>query len=254
LAKMQLHPATDPIGNVVAGYEDIGSNPVVVGAHLDTVFPPETPLQLRRKGKTLLMPGISDNGSGIVALLWAFRAAKEVGIRFRRPVIGVGTVGEEGEGNLRGARRVFDVPPWGSRDGEFIAVDGGGLHRITHQALGSRRFRIIMRGPGGHSWADFGCPNPIQAMATAIHMFSSGSVGRRAGSSFNFGLIRGGISVNAIPSEASMEVDLRSVVSSDLEDLERHLNRIVGDAARAAGVELQTEKIGDRPSGITPSQ
>jgi tripeptide aminopeptidase len=109
-----------------------------------------------------------------------------------------------------------------------------------------------MRGPGGHSWADFGRPNPIQAMATAIHIFSSGGVGRRAGNSFNFGLIRGGISVNAIPSEASMEVDLRSVISSDLEDLERHLNRIVGEAARAAGVQVQIEKTGDRPSGITP--
>jgi acetylornithine deacetylase/succinyl-diaminopimelate desuccinylase-like protein len=254
LAKMQLHPATDSIGNVVAGYEDIGSNPIVVGAHLDTVFPQATPLQLRRKGKTLLVPGISDNGAGIVALLWAFRAAKEVGIRFRRPVIGVGTVGEEGEGNLRGARHLFDVAPWGNRNCEFIAVDGGGLDRITHQALGSRRFRVVMRGPGGHSWADFGCPNPIQAMATAIHMFSSAGMGRRTGSSFNFGLIRGGISVNAIPSEASMEVDLRSVVSSDLEDLERHLKRIVGEAARAAGIELQIEKTGDRPSGITPPQ
>jgi acetylornithine deacetylase/succinyl-diaminopimelate desuccinylase-like protein len=253
LREMQLHPVSDSTGNVFAGYEGLGSNPVVVGTHLDTVFPPATPLALRRKGKTLFLPGISDNGSGIVALLWAFRAAKEAGIRFQRPVIGVGTVGEEGEGNLRGARRLFDSPPWESRECDFIAVDGGGLQRITHQALGSRRFRVVMRGSGGHSWADFGRPNPIQAIATAIHVFSTGT-GRRPGSSFNFGLIRGGISVNAIPSEASMEVDLRSVASSTLDELEFRLRNIVDESARTAAVALQIEKIGDRPSGTTPAQ
>ena len=253
LRGMQLHPVSDSIGNVFAGYGDLGRNPVVVGTHLDTVFPAATPLALRRQGKTLFLPGISDNGCGIVALLWAFRAAKEAGICFQRPVVGVGTVGEEGEGNLRGARRLFDDPPWGSRECDFIAVDGGGLHRITHQALGSRRFRIVMRGSGGHSWADFGRANPIQAMATAIHMFSNG-VGRLKGSSFNFGLIRGGISVNAIPSEASMEVDLRSVASGALDELEYRLSHIARESARTAGVALQIEKIGDRPSGTTPAQ
>jgi tripeptide aminopeptidase len=253
LRKMQLHPASDSIGNVFAGYEELGSNPVVVGTHLDTVFPLATPLQLRRKGKTLFLPGISDNGSGIVALLWLFRAAKETGIRFRRAVVGVGTVGEEGEGNLRGARRLFDAPPWGSRECDFIAVDGAGLHRITHQALGSRRFRVVMRGPGGHSWADFGRPNPIQAIGTAIHVFSN-AVGRRNGTSFNFGIIRGGISVNAIPSEASIEVDLRSITPGDLDDMELRLRSIVGESARTIGVAFQIEKIGDRPSGTTPAQ
>ncbi len=254
LAQMQLHPATDPIGNVIAGYEGFGSNPVVVDAHLDTVFPPATLLQLRRQAKTLFLPGISDNGSGIVALLWAFRAAKEAGIRFRRPVVVVGTVGEEGEGNLRGVRHLFEAPPWNSRDCEFIAIDGGGLQRITHHALGSRRFRIIMRGPGGHSWADFGRPNPVHAIATAIHNFSSAGTSRRSGSSFNFGLVRAGISVNAIPAEASMEVDLRSVSPNDLEALEQQLKRTVRDAARGIGVEFQIDTIGDRPSGITSPQ
>jgi acetylornithine deacetylase/succinyl-diaminopimelate desuccinylase-like protein len=254
LTKMDLRPATDSIGNVVAGYEGIGRSPVVIAAHLDTVFPLSTLLQLRRKGKTLFLPGISDNGCGIVALLWAFRAAKEAGIRFRRPIIAVGTVGEEGEGNLRGVRALFNGPVWGSRDCAFIAVDGGGLHRVTHQALGSRRFRIALRGPGGHSWADFGRPNPIQTMATAIHAFSNSGVGRRPGSSFNFGVVRGGISVNAIPSEASMEVDLRSVAPGDLEELEHHLKRVVTESARATGVGFEIEKIGDRPSGVTPTQ
>ena len=254
LTQMQLHPATDPIGNVFAAYDRLGSNPVVVGVHLDTVFPRTTVLQLRRKGRVLLLPGISDNSSGIVALLWAFRAGKESGIRFSRPVIGVGTVGEEGEGNLRGVRHLFDIPPWHGRDCEFIAVDGAGLQRITHHALGSRRFRVVMRGPGGHSWADFGRPNPVQALATAIHAFSNAGAGRRSGISFNFGIVRGGISVNAIPSEASMEVDLRSIAAGGLEDLEQQLQRTVRDAARGVGVEFQIDKVGDRPSGTTPAR
>ena len=251
LKKIGFRPARDPIGNVIAGYQDIEALPVVIAAHLDTVFPHTTPLQLRRKGNTLFLPGISDNGAGIVALLWAFRAAKDAGIRFRRSVIAVGTVGEEGEGNLRGVRYLFDHPPWGDRSCEFIAVDGGGLNRVTNQALGSRRFRVVMQGPGGHSWADFGRPNPVQAIATAIHTFSTAAAGGRTGSSFNFGVIRGGISVNAIPSEASMEVDLRSVAAGDLEQMDDRLKRIVAESARTTGVALRIEKIGDRPSGTT---
>lgn len=254
LKNIGLCPAMDSIGNIIAGYESIGTDPLVIAAHLDTVFPRTTPLQLRRKESTLFLPGISDNGAGIVALLWALRAAKEAGIRFQRSIVAVGTVGEEGEGNLRGVRHLFEHPPWGSRNCEFIAVDGGGLSRITHQALGSRRFRVSMQGPGGHSWADFGRPNPIQAMAAAIHTFSNAGVSVRPGSSFNFGVIRGGISVNAIPSEASMEVDLRSVAAGDLDELENRLRRTVGESARAAGVEFRIEKSGDRPSGTTPAK
>jgi len=111
-----------------------------------------------------------------------------------------------------------------------------------------------MRGPGGHSWADFGRPNPVQALATAIHAFSNAGAGRRPGISFNFGIVRGGISVNAIPSEASMEVDLRSIAAGGLEDLEQQLQRTVRDAARRVGVEFQIEKVGDRPSGTTPAR
>ena len=110
-----------------------------------------------------------------------------------------------------------------------------------------------MRGPGGHSWADFGRPNPIEAIATAIHKFSTGRPGRASGSSFNFGIVRGGISVNAIPSEASIEVDLRSIVAAHLGDLERQLSRAVSEAAGATGVEFQIEQTGERPLGMTPS-
>ena len=200
--------------------------------HLDTVFPGSTVLELQRKGRLLLLPGISDNGSGLVALLWSLRAAKESGLRFRRPVVAVGDVGEEAHGNLRGIRHLFQAPPWVGRECDFIAVDGAGVQRITHQALGSRRLRVRMMGPGGHSWADFGRPNPVHALATAIHFFAATGAGRRSGTSFNVGVIRGGISVNAIPTEAFMEVDLRSSNPSNLDALDGQLKRAVGEAAR----------------------
>jgi tripeptide aminopeptidase len=251
LIKLGLRPVTDSIGNVFAAFDGMGRNPVVVGAHLDTVFPASTPLDLRRKGRALLLPGISDNGCGIVALLWAFRAAKDSRLEFRRPLIAVGNVGEEGEGNLRGIRHLFNAPPWESRDCDFIAVDGGGLQRITHRALGSRRFRVQMNGPGGHSWADFGRPNPVQGIATAIHLFCSTGNGRRSGTSFNFGMVRGGISVNAIPRDAVMEVDLRSIAAGPLDDLDQELRRAVSEATRASGVECRIEMMGERPLGTT---
>ena len=246
-----LRPVTDAIGNVIAPYEAFGRNPVVIAAHLDTVFPDSTPLELRRKDKTLLLPGISDNGCGIAALLWSMRAAKDAGLRFRRPVIAIGNVGEEGEGNLRGMRHLFNAPPWEGRECEFIAIDGGGLQRITHQALGSRRFRVRMTGPGGHSWADFGRPNPVHALASAIHLFTGHGAGRRPGTSFNVGVVRGGISVNAIPSEASMEVDLRSTTLSNLDALDSQLRRALNEAVGVAGVECKVEIMGERPSGAT---
>jgi acetylornithine deacetylase/succinyl-diaminopimelate desuccinylase-like protein len=252
LRKAGLGPSTDTIGNVIAAYDGIGRNPVVVGAHLDTVFPASTSLELRRKGRSILIPGISDNGCGLVAALWMMRAAKESGLAFRRPVIVIGNVGEEGEGNLRGIRHLFNDPPWSGRECEFIAVDGAGLQRITHQALGSRRFRVQMTGPGGHSWADFGRPNPVQAMAAAIHMFSTAPGVRRSGTSFNFGVVQGGISVNAIPREVVMEVDLRSIAAANLDDLDSQLRRAIAEATSTAGVECRIELMGERPSGMTP--
>jgi acetylornithine deacetylase/succinyl-diaminopimelate desuccinylase-like protein len=254
LRKAGFHPSTDEIGNVIAAYDQSGRNPVVVAAHLDTVFPRETALQLRRKDKAIFMPGISDNGCGLVALLWALRAAREAGIRFKRPVVAIADVGEEGEGNLRGIRHVFKTPPWGSRECQFIAVDVGGFQRITHQALGSRRFRVRMTGPGGHSWADFGRPNPVHAIASAVHNFAARCAGRRAGTSFNVGVIRGGISVNAIPTEALMEVDLRSTTLINLAELNDQLQRALNEAAAAAHVECSVEMMGERPSGVTSTE
>ena len=250
LESMGLRPQRDSIGNVIAPYGDYGAHPVVVGAHLDTVFPRDVNLELRRKGRVLYLPGIADNGAGLVALLWILRAAKEAGMHFRRSVVAVATVGEEGLGNLRGIRHLFAAPPWGGGPCHFVAIDVGGVQRVTHQGLGSRRFRIRMTGPGGHSWADFGRPNPVHAMASAIHHFVS--FPRRPGTSFNVGTINGGIGVNVIPREAVVEVDLRSSSAEYLEALHTHLKRCIAEAAASAGLEVRTESMGERPLGQTP--
>jgi len=247
-----LAPFQDELGNVLVSYGEPGPNPVIVGAHLDTVFPRDVRLELRRVGRALHLPGISDNGAGLVALLWVLRAAKEAGLRFRRPVWGVANVGEEGQGNLRGVRHLFESRPWGAGDCAFIAVDGAGIQRVTNKGLGSRRFRLRMSGPGGHSWADFGRPNPVHAMATAIHHFVS--IGRRPGTSFNVGTIQGGIGVNAIPKDAVIQVDLRSGNMEHLESLHAHLKRSASDSAAASGLAFQMESLGERPLGLTSPQ
>lgn len=250
--KLHFHVVMDEIGNVIAPYEKFGPNPVVLGAHLDTVFPIATRLELRRRGRIIHLPGISDNGSGIAALIWALRAAREVGMRFRRPVIALGDLGEEGEGNLRGVRHLFRSPPWENRECDFIAIDGGGLQRITHQALGSRRFRIRMTGPGGHSWADFGRPNPVHTLASAIHRFTNGRGARRPGTSFNVGVFRGGISVNAIPTESIAEVDVRSITPWHLDELELQLRSSVNEVVSGTAIACRIDPMGERPAGRTP--
>jgi len=252
LQAIGMAPFQDALGNVIVAFGEPGPNPVIVGAHLDTVFPRDVKLELKKIGRILHLPGISDNGAGLVALLWILRAAREAGLKFRRPVWGVANVGEEGQGNLRGIRHLFESRPWGGGACSFIAVDGAGIQRVTNRALGSRRFRLRMSGPGGHSWADFGRPNPVHAMATAIHHFVS--IGRRPGTSFNVGTIQGGIGVNAIPKEAVIQVDLRSGNVEHLESLQAHLKRSVTASAAASGVNLQIELLGERPMGVTPPQ
>jgi tripeptide aminopeptidase len=247
-----LAPFQDALGNVIVSYGESGPDPIIVGAHLDTVFPRDVKLELRRIGRVIHLPGISDNGAGLVALLWILRAAREAGLIFQRPVWGVANVGEEGQGNLRGIRHLFETKPWGGGPCAFIAVDGAGLQRVTNRGLGSRRFRLRMTGPGGHSWADFGRPNPVHAMATAIHHFVS--IGRRPGTSFNVGTIQGGIGVNAIPKEAVIQVDLRSGNVEHLESLHAHLKRSASETAANHGVGFQMELLGERPMGITSSQ
>ncbi|HEY7914846.1 MAG TPA: M20/M25/M40 family metallo-hydrolase [Blastocatellia bacterium] len=253
---------TDEEGNVIAERPGRRDRPrVVVSAHLDTVFPEGTDVTVRCEGSRLYSPGISDNTVGVVTLPAIALALDAGAVKTEGTIYFVATVGEEGEGNLRGVRHLFTKGEFGSGVEAFISLDGPGVERITHRALGSRRYRVTMSGPGGHSWGDFGIVNPIHALGRAIARFAAYPAPLAPRTSYNIGIIEGGSSVNAIPQAASMIVDLRSVANDEIDRLESYLMRVVEVAAREensqramSGTTLgyRFEQVGDRPSGETP--
>ena len=250
----------DKTGNVVAEHAGLRSDRVVlIAAHLDTVFPDGTDVRVRRHGKRLLAPGISDNGAGLAALVGLARAFSESGVRTESTVVFAGDVGEEGEGNLRGIRALVDE--YGPRLAAVIAVDGPSTLHITTQGIASRRFEIRITGPGGHSWSDFGAPNPITALARGITQFTSVRLLDQPRSSYNFGVIEGGNSVNSIPAEASLKVDLRSETEAELNRLEHALRNAMQTGVTAENsasrsgtdpVRLAFTSLGSRPAGKLP--
>jgi tripeptide aminopeptidase len=251
---------TDKIGNVIA--ERPGSDPksvVLLAAHLDTVFPAGTDVRVKRDGARLLAPGIADNGVGLASLVSLAHAIDESRIRTTKTIVLAGDVGEEGEGNLRGMRALVEA--YGSRLSAVIAVDGPSTDHITTQAIASRRFEASVTGPGGHSWSDFGAPNPITAIARGIVQFSGVSIPDDPRSSYNFGAIEGGTSVNSIPSRAAVKVDLRSEDENELARLESALRdamqsgvRSETSATKSPGDSLQLafKSLGTRPAGKLP--
>jgi di/tripeptidase len=196
----------------------------------------------------------------MLAIAAALRAVR---VRHAQPVVFIGNVGEEGEGDLRGMRHIFATPRWKDSIAYSVVLDGAGADTIVAEALGSRRFEVIVRGPGGHSWSDFGAPNPIVILARAIDVFTATPVPATPKTTFNIGVIRGGTSVNSIPESASMKVDIRSTSMSEMERLEQALrlalNRAVEDETLAAemksvaqkrpGVSCEVVAIGNRPAG-----
>ena len=255
-----FHVRTDKTGNVIA--ERAGSDPkgvILLAAHLDTVFPAGTDVGVKKNGNRLSAPGISDNGVGLAALAGLARALSESGIRTTKAIVLAGDVGEEGEGNLRGIRAL--VEGYGSRLAAVIAVDGPSTDHITTQGIASRRLGVSVSGPGGHSWSDFGDPNPITAIARGIVRFSSFSVPDDPRSSYNFGIIEGGTSVNSIPSRSAVKIDLRSEDETELGRLETALREAMGggvqdevSAARAPSdaLQLNYRSLGARPAGKLP--
>ncbi len=253
----------DEEGNCLALWRGRSLSPLlVVSAHLDTVFPAGTDFTVRRMANKLLAPGISDDGCGLVALIAIARVLAVVRIVTEGSILFVGTVGEEGAGNLRGVRHLFGKGDWAKRIDAFISFDGAGIDRITNGALGSRRYRVRLRGTGGHSWADFGVSNPIHALGRAISRLASYPAPRQPRTTFNVGRIEGGSSVNAIPGEAVMEVDLRSASGHELLRLDAFFRRAVREAADDENatrrkddlpLELNLQLIGERPSGETRS-
>jgi len=255
---------TDQVGNVVglrAGI-DGPDHVVAVTAHIDTVFPSGTPVEVRREGDKLFGPGISDNASGATAMLAVAAALADFGIQTHKPILFVGNVGEEGEGDLRGMRHLFTRSAWKDAIERTLVIDGAGTETIVTQALGSRRFEVTAHAKGGHSWSDFGEPNPIVVLARAVAALYEVPLTSTPDvkSAYNVGVIQGGTSVNSIPAVASMRVDLRSSSQADIERLSHELNHIVAAASRnsrlsagpagdsATRVRVSVEKIGERPA------
>jgi tripeptide aminopeptidase len=259
----------DDVGNVFGIHPGFGRRYVALSAHIDTVFPANTPLNIRQQGSRLYGPGVSDNGAGVTAMLGIAALLRTVRLRHALPFVFVGNVGEEGEGDLRGMRHIFSTPRWKDSIAYSVVLDGAGADTIVAEALGSRRFEVIVRGPGGHSWSDFGAPNPIVILAKAIETFTATPVPAIPKTTFNIGVIRGGTSVNSIPESASMKVDIRSTSMAEMERLEQSLrlalNRAIEDETmdsqmrsssvsqpaqkRAPGVSCEVVVIGSRPAG-----
>ncbi len=241
----------DDVGNVFGTHPGFGRRHVALSAHIDTVFPANTPLNIRQQGSRIYGPGVSDNGAGVAAMLAIAALLGAVRIRHALPFVFIGNVGEEGEGDLRGMRHIFSTPRWKDSIAHSLVLDGAGADTIVAEALGSRRFEVIVRGPGGHSWSDFGAPNPIVILAKAIDAFTATPVPSAPKTTFNIGVIRGGTSVNSIPESASMKVDIRSTSMSEMERLEQSLrlalNRAVEDETLAAEMRSSAQK---RPSGV----
>src|ERR1700757_2876229 len=162
----------DGVGNVFGVHPGYQDQYVSLNAHIDTVFPAGTPLNIRQQGTRLYGPGVSDNGAGVTALLAVAGVLGATRIRHAQPFLFIGNVGEEGEGDLRGMRHIFSIPRWKEAIRYNLVLDGAGSDTIVAEALGSRRFEVIVRGPGGHSWSDFGAPNPIVVLARAIQSFA----------------------------------------------------------------------------------
>ena len=255
-----LQVRIDKTGNVIAERPGTDAKSVILlVAHLDTVFPASADVRVKREANRLTAPGIADNGAGLAALAGLARALSESRIRTTKTIVLAGDVGEEGEGNLRGVRAL--VESHGSRLAAVIAIDGASIEHVTTQGIASQRVEVTITGSGGHSWSDFGAPNPITALARAIVKFSSINVPDDPRSSFNFGVIEGGTSVNSIPASAAVKVDLRSEQESQVKTMDAALRDAVDsgikDEMSAARVnndplKASVRSLGSRPAGKLP--
>jgi acetylornithine deacetylase/succinyl-diaminopimelate desuccinylase-like protein len=243
LSAIGLEVSTDKTGNVIGLLRGASDKEIVIlSAHLDTVFPAETDVKVHRDKSRMTAPGISDNGAGLAALVAVARALHEARIQPQRTILFVADVGEEGEGNLRGMRAIVDA--YRERLKAVIVLDGSSIDHVTTKALASRRVEVVISGPGGHSWSDFGIPNPINALIRGSVRFINTRVPTNPRTTFNLGQIEGGTSVNSIPYEARLKVDLRSESDDELIRLDTALRDCVG-----AGIRDEMEASRDRSKG-----
>ncbi len=251
----------DDEGNAMGVRKGTGDGSMVaVLAHLDTVFPEGTDVTVKRQGNRLSAPGIGDNTRGLAALLTVIRAMNAAKFRTTADILFVGNVGEEGEGDLRGVKFLLRKGKYKDRIKQFIAIDGGSQETITTGGVGSLRYRAIFTGPGGHSYGAFGLVNPAFAMGGAIARFSRLQVPREPRTTYSVGVVSGGTSVNSIPSEVHMDVDLRSESCAELDKVNTAFLGVLEQAVveenaarstREGKVHVTPKVIGDRPCGAT---
>ena len=218
----------------------------LVAAHLDTVFPRATPLQVHRTKQHLYGPGIGDNCVAVAAMLSVAAAMCHLQPMPPGRVIFAASVGEEGLGNLCGIRALLDT--WQGQVDTVIAVEGHGIDEVRTTGIGSTRLEVTFTGPGGHSWGAFGIPSAIHAMGSAIHKIARLQVPQDPKTTFNVGIVHGGGSVNTIAPCATMLVDLRSVHPTRLAQLEHRVTRLLQDVQRDTGVQVQNRIVGQRPA------
>ena len=259
-SKLGLSDVTiDQEGNVTGIRKGKGNGPLLaVASHLDTVFPEGTDVKVKRDGDILRGPGIGDNSRGLAVILGLVRALEAAKIETDSDILFVASVGEEGLGDLRGMKHLFVKGPWKDKIKTFIAMDGLGLSNVMTTALGSKRYKLTFTGPGGHSYRAFGLVNPMYAMGQFMVEFAKTQVPELT--TYNIGVIGGGTSVNSIPSDGSMEVDIRSVSPPEVEKVSQRMETLARAAVdaenmtrstKAGKIELKIELVGDRPAGST---
>lgn len=246
----------DSLNNVYGRLPGHSNNkpPLVISAHLDTVFPLDTDLTVRREGQLIYGPGIGDNSTGVAGLIEIARAIQEYALPHMADIYFVANVGEEGLGDLCGMRAV--VERFGGR-ATYVIVEGGLYGKLIHQAVGVRRFHIEVTAPGGHSWGGFGAASAIHVLGHLIVDIDSLIVPKIPKTTYNIGIIEGGLSINSIANSAGLWLDLRSEGQGELEDLVQSVEQIVANrnhkyAADGYAVEIHMKQVGDRPAGSIP--
>jgi acetylornithine deacetylase/succinyl-diaminopimelate desuccinylase-like protein len=261
LRKRGLDPKIDEEGNVLALRKGTQPGPVVVvAAHLDTVFPEGTDVTVRREATKLMAPGVGDDSAGLATLLALIDAMNAGKVQTRSDILFVGDVGEEGLGDLRGVRHLFTKGEYKGRIGTFFSLDGGGLDSMTTGGTGSKRYRVTFKGPGGHSYGAFGIVNPMAALAQTVTGLYQLKVPANPKTTYSASVVGGGTSVNAIPAEVWLQVDMRSASAAELAKLEKQFLAIVPKAVAAENavrstkpgkISAELKPIGDRPAGHT---
>jgi len=255
----------DSIGNVLALRKGkVGNRLVAIDGHLDTVFPEGTDVKVKQRGDTLFAPGIGDNTRGLMVVLTVLRALEKAQVKTNDDILFVATVGEEGNGDLRGVKYLFENSE--VKIDSWISIDSDGTGGISNQGTGSIRYKVTVLGPGGHSWGDFGLVNPHHALGKMINYFSDNaaqfSAVAKTKTSFNVGKIGGGTSVNSIPFESWMEVDMRSEDDESLNRMDSIFNASMQKGLEEYNSNRQTspvltvkiDQIGFRPSGVTSTE